>query len=293
MEFTPRKKKIFYVSVWVVILGSFLFMVAKAWGEAKTLNLRNATDSLMPLIELRKESGGHYDKAKADHVDMLNRYVRNMESRELSFLLKLPPFSNKNVAKELEHVAKVLQEDENSCEAIAKAAESIAKFLDRSKLCEGKPVISFKTEVISEELKNAIKDSLRESQEKVEIYANDPNVDNSEDACWANRKVIVYLYLARFGYQQVVSQEELRTFRTDMNRCIYYNRLLQRTDAVKVGKGVKGSDHWRLGKYSDSEVRRLQLLQAIMDDDIQQAQILLLIAVIEAFPHTQFLAATH
>lgn len=92
-------------------------------------------------------------------------------------------------------------------------------------------LITFGPEVVSKELESAIKKSLQESHEKVRIYSNNPSVANSEEACWANRKTILYLYLARFGYQEqeTVRREELRTFRTDMNiasiTTVFYNRL--------------------------------------------------------------------
>jgi len=262
-------------------------MGAKAWRQTNALNLRNATDSLMPLIELKSESRDNYPKAKADHAEMLRQYVGHMNSRHLSFLLQLSPFSNKNVMKELERAVEDLEKADqlNARVAIEKASTSIAKFLAQSKLLTGKPVTAFEPEVIPQELQTSTKKAIADSHEKAEQYADEPNMANSEKACWANRKAIAYAYLCRFGLQQVVNQEDIRTFRTDMNRCIYYNRVLQQT-------GISVEERTRLTEYSNSDIRRLQLLQAIIDNDIQHAQVLLLIAVKEAFPHTQFLAAT-
>jgi len=288
MDFTAHKKRIvIYLSVWLVILSSFLFMGAKAYRQADQLILCNATDTLMALIEIKAEAGGNYIKAKADHVEMLRQYVGHMDSRHLSFLLKLPPFSNKNVAKELDRVAEDLNNVDplNAREAIETASKSIAEFLSQLKPFTGEPITTCGPEVVSQELKSAIKNSLQQSHEKIEIFANDPNMTNSEEACWANRRAAAYLYLARFGYHEIVSQEELRRFRTDMNRCVYYNRVLQQTD-------ISEKERTRLIEYSNSEIRRLQLLQAIMDNNIQQAQLLLLIAIKDAFPNNQFSGAT-
>jgi hypothetical protein len=168
----------------------------------------------------------------------------------------------------------------NAREAIEAASETIAKFV--WKLLPAEPISTFGLEAVSKETLTAIESSLKESSENVQIYAADPNVTKAETACMANRKAIVYLYLARFGYQQIVNEEELRTFRTDINRTIYYNRILQEQGADK-----DRSDYCRLDKYSDSERRRLRLLQAIIDNDIQQAQVLLQIALIEAIPDIQ------
>jgi len=81
----------------------------------------------------------------------------------------------------------------------------------------------------------------------------------------ANRKAIVYLCLARFNYQEIVDEEELRRFRTDINRTVYYNRVLQKTYEED------NPNYKLLGEYSDSELRRLGLLQAIIYNDIHQA----------------------
>lgn len=267
----------------VIICG--LFLGNKVFGEAKKLNLHNATDSLMLLMELATESGDDYVQAKSDFLKILRDYTNHIEKRDLNWLLQLPPFSKKNVVKKLESVAKDLEEadDQNACKAIEKASESIAKFLTDSKMFTDEPITVFEPEVMSKEIQDAIRRSLKETHEKVERFAANESrtVDDARGVCMVNRKAIVYLYLARFGHQQIVDQEGLKNFRTDINQTIYYNRLLQQT--------YKEDDlnHKRLGAYSNSELRRLRLLQAIIDNDIQQAQVLLQIALIKAIPDIQ------
>lgn len=93
---------------------------------------------------------------------------------------------------------------------------------------------------MSKDIQNAIRNSLEEAHEKADRYANEPRtVDDAKAVCMANRKAIVYLYLARFGYQEIVNQETLKKFRIDINRTTYYNQLLQQTDSVKNGEGVE------------------------------------------------------
>lgn len=260
------------------------------------MNSRNAADSLMLLVELEDECGGDYIQAKAAHAEILHKYVRHMESRQPYHLLLLPPFSKNNIVKELKRAAKDLggelspeseaDQQKEARKKIEAASEAIAGFFSKSKPFTDEPIITFgpETETISEEIRTAIKESLKESHEKAEMYADDPNMANSEAAHQASRKAMVYLYLARHGCQGIVSQETLRQFRTDMNRAVYYNRVLQQTDAIKGGEGVKDSDYWLLDRRSVSEILWLRLLQLIIDNDIQQAQGLLRIALKRPFP---------
>jgi len=297
MAFTTSKKRIIiYISVWLIILCSFLFMGAKAYRQATMLNLRNAADSLMPLVELATESGGNYGgnyiEAKKSHAEMIKKYVDHMNERNVSFLLRLPPFSKKNIVKYLEEIAEELGKEVHSKDEarkkIEQAAKSIVQFLAELEFFTEEQIIAFKSEVMSKEIKDALKESLKEAHDRAEIYANDLNVANAEEACMTNRKAIVYLYLARFGYQEIIDQEMLRRFRTDLNQAIYYNRLLQQTEAVKIGKDKAGSDYELLDRHSDSEIRRLWLLQAIIENDVEQTQVLLRIAIKKAFPDIQF-----
>ncbi|MHC4680077.1 MAG: hypothetical protein ACYTEK_15420 [Planctomycetota bacterium] len=252
----------------------------------------------MPLIELATESGGNYGgnhiEAMRSHADMIQSYVDHMKkrNRDLSFLLRLPPFSGDNVVTCLEKVAEELRErahsDDEARKKIEQAAESIIQFLTDLELFREEPIIAFESEVVSEGIDKALKRSLGKAHDTAEKYAKDPNVPNAENACMTNREAIVYLYIARFGYEEIINQEELRKFHTDINRAIYYNRFLQQTPAVQSGKEETGSDYELLDKHTDSEIRRLRLLQTIIDNDIQQTQVLLRIALKKAFPDIQF-----
>ncbi|MHC4752073.1 MAG: hypothetical protein ACYTFW_19650 [Planctomycetota bacterium] len=292
MSFTRRKKTaIIWMSALLMVSCSALIMRTKVSSRAKTLALRNATDTLMLLIELESDSGDGYSVAKAAlFEDLLLTYAEHMERRDLHWIFRIPPFSKKNAVDELKLAAEYLREADHTdaFEVIKKASESLAQFLNESKPFTDDPIINFEPEIISEEIQKALKESLKEAHSALEEYAKDKTVASAEKSCMANRKSIVYLYLTRFGHQQIIDREKLKRFRTDLNRTINYNQLLQQTDSVKNGKGKKDSDYDLLDKYSDSEKRRLRLLQAIMINDIQQAQLLLQEGIIKAIPDIQF-----
>ncbi len=289
MHFTTRKKKaIIWVSAFLMVWCSLLIMGTNASRRAKTLALRNATDSLMLLIELASESGDDHAEDKAAlFVELLLTYAEHMEHRDSHWIFRFPLFSKNNAVEELKLAAKYLKkaDQKNASEVINEASKSLTQFLNESKPFTDDPIITFEPELISEKIQNAIKESLEGAHEKAERYANEVRtVDDAKTLCMANRKAIVYLYLARFGHQQIVEQEKLRRFRTDLNRTINYNQLLQQPDNMDISE----KDRSQLSEYSNSEIRRLQLLQAIMNNDIQQAQLLLQEEVIKAVPDIQF-----
>lgn len=302
-----NKKIIFWILICLTLLLSSLIMGNKAWRHVETLASRNAAYSLMPLVtlaELGAEDGGHYGgsytTAQKSYAEMFQLYVDHTKNRDTPFLLKLLPFSQKNIVKCLEKVAEELKKEssseEESREKIERAAVSIAQFFSESGLLTNEPVITLEPEVMSQEIRDKIGNALKEAHEKAEIFAHNSNIANSEEACMSNRRAIVYLYLARFGYDDFIAEEKLKQFRADTNRTIYYNRLLRQHDvikaeydnAIKAGKRVDRTNYAMLEKRSDSEVRRLRLLQAIIDNDIQEARDLSQIAIMEAMPEISF-----
>lgn len=274
----PKKKITIQILFCFLLILCFFYVCSKVWATSKNLASRNASDTLILLVELATESGDDYSQAKILFVEQLQVYAEHMKQRELHWLLRLSPSPRKNAAKELERVADYLEKADqiNARQAIEKASESIAKFLTESKTFTDEPITTFEPEAISKEIQTLINTSLDKTNEKTDIYASDPNVAKSRAACMANRKAIVYLYLARFNYQEIVDEEKLRRFRTDINRTIYYNRVLQKTYKED------NPNYKLLGEYSDSELRRLGLLQAIIDNDIQQAQDLLQTVLVKA-----------
>jgi len=281
-----NKRMTIQILLFCLLILCFFYLCSEVSTAASRLSSRDASDTLILLVELATESGDNYIAAKSIFADLLMDYAGHMKRRELHWLLKIPPFMEKNVAGELERVRKNLKETAqiNNCNAINEARDSILKVLKKSDLFTGQPTITSMPEVMSGELQKAIISSLNEANKKVEDYAHNKSrtVDDAKTVCLANRKAIVYLFLARFNYQEFVDGEAVRKFRTSIEQTIYYNRLLQEAD-----KDVEGSHYKLLDKYTSAEMRRLGLLQAIMDNDIQKARTSLEISLMEAIPDFQ------
>lgn len=253
--------------------------------EISVLNVRNATDTLILLIELATESSGDYVRAKTDHIEMLNKYIKHMKNRNRPWL-----FEN-DIAEELKLVIKKLKEDEKevdrqmeACEKIEIASKTIAKFLNKHKLFINEPIVSPKPEVISEEMQTTIKDLLNEAHKKTQAYINDLNMINSEIAYRANRKVIVYLYLIRSQWSEIITSEERINLAGDINRTIHWNQVL------KKRSDVTEEERSRLTMCSANEFRHLRILRAIIDNDVREAHGWLKLAIKKAFPNDDFFA---
>ena len=86
---THKGRTTILVLVSLVII-CVLFLGNKVSGEVKKLNLRNATDSLMLLIELATESGDDYAQAKSDpnRVLELRLAVQQLDSSDRLLILR-------------------------------------------------------------------------------------------------------------------------------------------------------------------------------------------------------------
>ena len=268
----------------VALIVITLFVITKV--KLTILVQRNANDTLMLLAELATETGFDHIRANTIHAEMLQKYTEHMEQRPGADLLRClhPELSPK---RQLAHVAADLrmplsQADEmrQQMEAREKsqaATVSVHRFLTRSNQSSEIRIAMFGPEFPSPEVLTLVIASLNESHEQVEKYANNEQrtVDDAIAVCISNRKVIVYLYLVRFGYQRFIPKENLQTLRTDIDRSVYYNRRLQKRGPSETGEVVNADDYELLDKCSASEIQSLRLLQAIIDNNIQETRSLL------------------
>ncbi len=171
-----------------------------------------------------------------------------------------------------------------ACVKIEMASKAIADFLSYHELFMNEPIVNSELEIVSEEMQAIIKNLLNEAHKKTKTYINDLSMVNSEVAYRANRKAIVYLYLVRSEWSEIVISEERINLMGDINRTIFWNRVLMKhSDITK-------EEHSRLTKCSANELRHLRLLRAIIDNDMKDAHVWLQIAIKEAFPDIQFSA---
>jgi len=284
-----EKNLIITMASFFMVACSSLLVIARDLIESDALNSRNVADSIILLTELATESSEDCVRAKADHIEMLGKYVKHMENRHRPWAF----VSKNDITIELKLAIKKLEENEGegetdqqmeSCVKIKTASKAIAEFLSKHKLFANEPIVGSELEVVSKEMQTVIKGLLDEAHKKTQTYINDLNMVNSEVAYRANRKVIVYLYLVRSQWSKIVTSEERINLMGDINRTIYWNRVLMKHSDITE------EERSRLTKCSINELRHLRLLHAIIDNDMNEVHAWLQIAIKEAFPDVQFLA---
>jgi hypothetical protein len=232
---------------------------------------------------MQHEAGEDYIEAKKDYEYLLGIFHEYMEERNYSLLLRLlyPELSpRKQLTSVLADLKKSVIEQAQAQEKIIEAAEGIRQFVSKSQKFVGTKVTISEHGHCPELLLNEAKSALDNSRKYVEIFGNDLNISNSQEACRKNRKAIALVYLIRCVFQDVSSlDDKLRQFRGDINRTIYYNNLLMKSntdllanDPLPDVRKELEKDIGLLVKYTNSEFRRLEIVDALLDKDSHKAE---------------------
>ncbi len=285
----------------VFLVFSFSNQHSRAKMAQEEFTLRMGYSILVPLIELKSESGLSYDTAIEAHHKLLSQYIKTVEDRQPPLPLRLFSFSSKTINfKKLKRLKNELgkplkdeagelllgeKKNDEACRRIEKLKKSATELLVELQQLLSKPIIPSRRKEIPAGLREDVDSALKMSQDKVEDYISGieknielkKSVENSGLACHENRKTASLSFLASYMYEDFfVSKKMLTQFRENIDRTIYYNNVLRKS----LPSDDKARD--RLKRYSESELHRRDLVQAIIDDDMQKAQELLLAAMIKA-----------
>lgn len=300
-----KGNKVVYKDVLHLLLG-FLFValifcdgssVCADGGKANhKLAGRYISDGLLLYNELETESGTNFLKARRVHADLLAIYVDEMEARELDYAAALLTEEAAGILANLKSIGESLAEpvpediaDPNvwAQTNIKQASRLVGELLSDFEPYLEDPFDLDGFEELGDKCRKALNAALENVKVKLGEYIKDLTIKNAEELCLANRRAIVLLFLnrfARFDDQWVAGGTSnegldlrvLRQFRGDINRTIYWNRVLQ--------KRLKESDASLIEEYSSSELRRLRILHAVLNNDMREAQALLLITFRASFP---------
>jgi len=265
----------------LLVLGVPLIITLPAWWVEVGLTQlvqRNANDYLMVACEVATESGDDFITAGVDHADMLEHYIGRTNGKLQPRLLRLL-YPKLSPQIELKPVVDSLRGDlggqSNARKRIQAAAGAIEQFLRSLEDSSSARIVTFRPEPLSKEVVEAVNEALDKSDETVKEYEDAPTVDRAETACRANRRAIALVYLARCEHQHLIGEEKLKKFRHNVDRTIYYNDTLRKTASREKRELLR--------LYSNSELRRLKIIQAILDNDMQEARDLLITAIEEAY----------
>jgi hypothetical protein len=266
---------------------------------------RYVSEGLLFYNELVTESGRDFVKARKVHADLLSMYVQAREADYVTALLTDEAAAG--ILKSLKSIKESLEkavppegkQDPNAWaeKDIKDASKRVGELLRKFEpyLKEPFDLDGDGFEKLGDRCRNDLDVALKDVKVKLAAYINDLTTEKTDDLtiekavklCEANRRAIVLLFMARFvrfedhGVNAETSGKGLdlkvlRQFRGDINRTIYWNRVLQ--------KRLKGSDKSVLKEYSASELRRLRVLRAVLNKDMREAQALLLFEFKASFP---------
>jgi len=275
-----RSKQIIIILICLIIIGVCLPVMLYAKENLPELVKHNLNDSIILLVEMQNEAGDDYIRAKEDYEYLLLKFRGHMEERSCSFLLRLL-YPELSPGKQLTSALDILKKSDDQAETVIKeAAETIRQFVSKSQKFAGTQVSMSELHELPEDLLNDTKLALDESRKSVEIYGDNLTVPKSQEACRKNRKAAALAYLIRCVFQDFDSlDDELKQFRGDINRTIYYNNLLKKNNedllanspSPDVRKQIE-RDNGLLEKYTKSELRRLVIINALLDKDTYKAE---------------------
>lgn len=279
-----RSQQIVIIFICLIIIGVCLPVMLYADANLPELVQRNANDILILLVELQHEAGEDYIEASKDYVYLLPRFRGHMEERSCSLLLRLlyPELSPaKQLKSALADLSEPVAKQGQAQKKINEATEAMRQFVYKSQKFAGTQVSMFELHDVPEELLKDAKSALDDARKYVEIYGKKQTVPNSQEACRKNRIATALAYLIRCVFQDFNTlDDELKQFRGDINRTIYYNNLLVKNNEdllasdqlPDVRKKKLEKDIGLLGKYTNSEIRRLVIVNALLDRDSHKAE---------------------
>ena len=245
------------------------------------LTTRNAYVFLMPLVELYAEANLVTGETKTIHSKIFRKYIENINDHKLS--LPLRPFAlaaKKIDVTELERIYDKVENEVSKKEyqaAIKKLFDELKQFLNKENILS--------RDVPDGRCKEEVAKKLDEAHTKTLEYisgidtSDDSKIEESlkkaEEICLANRVAASYSFLASYTYENFfVNNESLNQFKADIDRTIHYNKVLSDSLPAKYQENRDNLD-----QYTHSELRRRKVVQALIEDDMQKAQEVLLAAM--------------
>lgn len=235
---------------------------------ARELVRQNSKPTLLMLASEVKNEAGPFVRASGKHAQLLRKYVRHMERRPFSLVVRwlYPEYSPR---KQLSSIVLALEsapnDEEGSKEVINAAGDQLYDFYKTADKFSDRPIVWFKSERLPNWLVNDINSALVNSHTMVETLGSELSVECALGTCEANREAILLLCLARLGYND---EEKIKAFLGDVKQA-------QKFTAIVANK--KGNEQARdqILKWAESEARRVKILQARLAKNMDEVERLL------------------
>ena len=274
--FDPIKRHPVLMFVVTVIVSSLLYLSVNI-GIAEVVR-QNSYDIHILAAEQLNEIGPGFANESEQYAEIINRYTEHMEKRRLATLLRLlcPRYSPKKALASVQRGLKKAAEDKDEQkaeQAIYQAGLASNRLYVLSKRFLRSPIVWFKSEVVSDQLLADLDEALTKSTELADKLESERTMDAAIAACRGNRKGILLLFLYRLGFND---KEKIERFLIDIKRARDCTILL----AERTGDETKQKF---LYETASSENRRVKILEAMLDKDMEKACHLLTEAIERAF----------
>lgn len=256
-----------------VIIGVLLFVcVDIVFAEVVQ---RNSHGMHMLTPDLVIEHGPSFADESRTHAKMIKFYVDHFEEGFVAAMLRIlyPEYSPKKVlASKIEVLENVTAEEAR--ESIWEAGLATNHLYLLGNRFPRSPIAWFKSKDLPPKLLAYLDIALKTSTELVDKLVKEPNRQAAIEACRVDRKSVLLLSLARnYGYDD---EERVRSFLSDVTRSRDCIRELAKGEEDKKEQAF-------LYSVAESENRRVEILKAMLDNDMDRVGEVLREAIERAF----------
>ncbi len=256
-----------------VIIGITLYVVINILVAER---IRQDTDDIHVLAsELLNELGPEFNDESKRHAEIIKKYTDHLKQRHLAILTRII-YPAHSPGKLLTRTAQKLENattDEDARNAIWESGVEIDQLRMKAERFPRSPIELFDSEDLPEWLLNDLDEALADSAEMVDKLENEKTKDAAGEACRANRKSVLLLFLARLGHY---SEEKIKSFLSDVKRARDLTLLLANAETNKE------EQNWLYG-VAGSEDRRVKILEVMLANDMGNARKLLRESIEKAF----------
>lgn len=256
--------------LFAIITGCFFYISTGISGQLK----HNNSSVLLLASEMATETGPDFMARRDDYNEFINKTISHMENGQFSSSIRIL-FPKLSPQKHLTLAIQKLNKAKNQLEAmnaINEALEEIVLYSIEVREFAPGPTFWRRIDTSQEIMLVERNQSIAKSEKMLKRLKEDLTPENAYNLCAQNRKTFFLLFLTRSTIQ---SGEILALLRCVERSHTWINEAQKKTGNIEI----KAS----LSNYVDSERRRINILQAILQKDEDKIQSLLLDAISNAF----------
>ena len=274
--FQPLIKHRFLTFSASIIIGVSLYIGVDI-GLAE-LARQNSYDMQMLASEMLNEYGPSFTEASKEHAELLGQYIEHMEIRQGSSTLRIlyPKNSPKKALDSAREALEKATKEEEAKETIWQTGQATNTLYMLGKRFPRSPIEWFKSEDLPDELIRDLSDALSKSHNLAEKLEKAQTPESALEACQANRKSILLLFLARLGSDKKKIRGQIQEFLSDVKRVQEYTTTL-----AHKKENVENKE--QILEWAKSEERRSKILKAMLTNDMDKVSELLREAVEKAY----------